>query len=236
MKTGKLYLLPATLGELESTKRAIPDFNIDIMHSLDVFIVEQIRTARRFLVKIKHPTPIDQITFYELNKHTRDEELSTYLNKAIEGKSIGLLSEAGTPCIADPGAAIVEIAHSLRINVVPLVGPNSIILALMASGFNGQHFVFHGYLPIDRTALTKKIKEMEANAKRLEQTQIFIETPYRNAKMLESLAAICEPQTLLCIATDITLETESIRTMTISKWKKEKMDFHKKPTVFLLYR
>jgi 16S rRNA (cytidine1402-2'-O)-methyltransferase len=235
MKTGKLYLLPTTLGDFETTSRVIPAFNIETMHQLDIFIVEQVRTARRFLVKIKHPTPIDEITFFELNKHTNEEEIGTYLNSALKGKSIGLLSEAGTPCIADPGAAIVKIAQNLKIEVVPLVGPNSIILALMASGFNGQQFAFHGYLPIEKNELVKKIKDMEASARRLDQTQIFIETPYRNHQVFENLLKTCEPQTLLCVATDLTLITEKVKTKSISQWKKEKVDFHKKPTVFLLY-
>lgn len=234
MKTGKLYLLPTTLGDFETTSRVIPSFNIEIMHQLDVFIVEQVRTARRFLVKIQHPTPIDEITFLELNKHTKEEEIGAYLDAAFKGKSIGLLSEAGTPCIADPGAAIVKIAQGLKIEVVPLVGPNSIILALMASGFNGQQFAFHGYLPIDKNELVKKIKEMEDSAKRLNQTQIFIETPYRNHQMFEIILKTCEPQTHLCVATDLTLSTESVKAKSVNQWKKEKVDFNKKPTVFLL--
>ncbi|HEY9113955.1 MAG TPA: SAM-dependent methyltransferase [Bacteroidales bacterium] len=235
MEKGKLYLLPTTLGDFETIGRAIPEFNLEIIRSLDIFIVEQVRTARRFLVKCKHPIPIDQITFFELNKHTQTEQISSYLNEALQGKSIGLLSEAGTPCIADPGAVIVKMAQELGIKVVPLVGPNSIILALMASGFNGQHFVFHGYLPIDRNDLVKKIKEIETNARKLEQTQIFIETPYRNHQLFENLLKTCDTQTLLCIATDLTLETEKVKTLPINLWKKEKVDFHKKPTVFLLY-
>ncbi len=160
----------------------------------------------------------------------------SYLDKLREGKSIGLLSEAGTPCIADPGAVVVKMAHELNIEVVPLVGPNSIILSLMASGFNGQNFTFHGYLPIDKLALSKKLKEIEQKAGRENQTQIFIETPYRNNQMLSSIIKSCSPNTLLCIATNLTLQTQTITTLPISNWKYKKPDFHKKPTVFLLYR
>jgi 16S rRNA (cytidine1402-2'-O)-methyltransferase len=235
MTKGELYLLPTTLGGFDSIEKVLPEHNLGVMRSLNIFIVEQVRTARRLLVKIKHPTSIDEIVFLELNKHTQDEKIASYLNYALLGKSIGLLSEAGTPCIADPGAIIVKMAQQLGIKVVPLVGPNSIVLALMASGFNGQQFVFHGYLPIEKTDLIRKIKEMETNASRLDQTQIFIETPYRNEQLLENLIKTCTPQTLLCIATDLTLETENIRTLEIRQWKKEKVDFQKKPTVFLLY-
>ena len=235
MKAGKLYLLPTTLGDFETTNQVIPAFNIEIIHQLDIFIVEQVRTARRFLIKIQHPKPIDEIVFYELNKHTKEEEVGSYLNEVLKGKSIGLLSEAGTPCIAYPGAIIVRMAQQQGIKVIPLVGPNSIILALMASGFNGQQFTFHGYLPIEKNDLLKKIKEMEANTRRLNQTQIFIETPYRNHQLFENLLKTCDSQSLLCIATDLTLETENIKTKPIGQWKKEKVDFHKKPTVFLLY-
>ena len=235
MKKGTIYLLPTTLGSNDTISNVLPEYNIKIAHTLNIFIVEQVRTARRFLAKIQHPIPIDEMMFLELNKHTHETQAITYLNYAMQGKSIGLLSEAGTPCIADPGALIVKIAQQLGIKVVSLVGPNSVILALMASGFNGQHFVFHGYLPIDKTELLKKIKEMEVNVARFDQTQIFIETPYRNRQMFEALLKTCNSNTLLCIATDLTLENEYVKTMEIGQWKKEKVDFHKKPTVFLLY-
>lgn len=231
-----LYLIPTTLGDLNTISRTLPSYNLEVIYQLDTFVVEQIRTARRFLIKAKHPLPIDDMVFYELNKHTDEQLIGSYLNVAKAGRSIGLISEAGTPCVADPGAVVVKMAHELGIRVVPLVGPNSIILSLMASGFNGQSFVFHGYLPVDKTQLVKKIKEMEANARRLDQTQVFIETPYRNNSLLETLIQNCQPQTPISVATDLTLPTERIVTMPSAKWKKEKVDLHKRPTVFSLYR
>lgn len=233
---GKLYLLPTTLGSFESINRVLPEYNIKVIHSLDVFIVEKLRTARRFLSALSHPVPIDKMTFYELNKHTHNSEITEYLNTTFSGKSIGLLSEAGTPCIADPGNEIVKIAHESGINIIPLVGPNSIVLALMASGFNGQNFCFHGYLPVDNNELNRKIKDLESVSSRNKQTQIFIETPYRNNRMLKAITSSCNNNTMLCVATDITLPSESIITMPVSDWKKMKIDINKKPTIFLLLR
>lgn len=235
MKKGKLYLIPTTLGGLEGLERVLPDFNTQIIHQLDEFIVEQIRTARRFLSKIQHPVPINKLIFHELNKHTQPDEISNYLNNAMKGKSTGLLSEAGTPCVADPGSVIVQMAHEKKIEVVPLVGPNSIILALMASGFNGQHFTFHGYLPVDKQTLQKKIRDIESASRSLKQTQIFIETPYRNNQLLAKLIEVCKPDTKICVATDLTLDSESIKTKKVIHWKKETVDLNKRPTVFLLY-
>jgi len=232
---GSLFLIPTTLGSFDSIDKVLPDYNTQIIHSLDIFIVEQVRTARRFLSKLKHPKKIDDIEFYELNKHTHESEIFSFLYGISGGKSIGLLSEAGTPCIADPGASIVKIAHELKINIEPLVGPNSIILSLMASGFNGQNFTFHGYLPIDKYQLSKKLKDIEQSSNKLNQTQIFIETPYRNNQMLSAIIKSCSPNTLLCIATDLTLPSESIITLPVSDWKRKKVDFHKKPSVFLIY-
>ncbi len=232
---GKLFLIPTTLGSFDTIDRVLPDYNTKIIHSLDIFIVEQVRTARRFLSRLKHPVKIDDMEFFELNKHTNEDEVFSFLYGIKGGKSIGLLSEAGTPCVADPGASVVKIAHELGVEVVPLVGPNSIILSLMASGFNGQNFTFHGYLPIDKSALAKKLKDIEQKAQRANQTQIFIETPYRNNQMLSSIIKSCSPNTLLCIATDLTLPTESIITLPVLDWKRKKHDFHKKPTVFLIY-
>jgi 16S rRNA (cytidine1402-2'-O)-methyltransferase len=232
---GILYLIPATLGEEDVPGKSLPAYNLDIMHSLNHFIVENIRTARRFLKSTGHPVPIDKMTFFELGKHTPVASYPGFLKPVLDGVAVGLISEAGTPCVADPGADIVNIAHQLRIRVIPLVGPNSIIMALMASGFNGQQFVFHGYLPMDRQELTKKIREMEKDIRHTNKTQIFIETPYRTRKLLDTLLDVCTKQTKLCVATNLTLQTEQIRTFTISAWKKEKADLDKKPTVFLLY-
>ncbi len=235
-QTGKLYLIPTTLGDFETTDKVIPPYNREVIFGLREFVVEQVRTARRFLSHLSHPIPIDQLVFHELNKHTKSIEVTQYLKSMKSGGSIGLLSEAGTPCVADPGAKVVAMAQEAGYEVVPLVGANSILLALMASGFNGQHFVFHGYLPIDKSALQKKIREMDAMIHRSDQTQIFIETPYRNNPMFDMLVANCQSSTKLCIATDLTLGTETIRTKSVMGWKKEKPDLHKKPTVFLLYK
>lgn len=234
--TGKLYLIPTTLGDFETADKVLPDYNNTITHKLSIFIVENVRTARRFLKKTGHPTPIDDMTFCEMGKHTPDEKLLSYLSPLKSGKSIGLLSEAGTPCIADPGSMIVKLAHERKIVIEPLVGPNSIILALMGSGMNGQNFAFHGYLPVDKSELSRKLRELELAAVKRDQTQIFIETPFRNRKLFENILSVCKPVTSLCIATDLTLPSQGIKTKSISLWKKEKVDFHKKPTVFLIYR
>jgi 16S rRNA (cytidine1402-2'-O)-methyltransferase len=233
MKKGTLYLIPTTLGDNASYKRVIPEYNQQIVFQLSHFIVEKSRTARRFLKEIGHPIPIDDMKFVELNKHTIADEFMNYLDVAEKGISVGLLSEAGTPAVADPGSVIVRLAHQKGIKVVPLSGPNSIILALMGSGFSGQQFCFHGYLPKDAGQLTRKIKALEADAQR-DITQVFIETPFRNNKMLESLIKTCKPQTMLCVACEVTLPTERIISQTIARWKKEKADFNKKPAVFLL--
>ncbi len=233
---GKLILIPTTLGDFETSTKVLPQYNIEVIYGLREFVVEQVRTARRFLSFLNHPIPIDQLVFHELNKHTKSAEVSTYLKSLKSGGSIGLLSEAGTPCVADPGAKVVAMAQESGYQVVSLIGPNSILLALMASGFNGQHFVFHGYLPIDKAALQKKIKEMENQVYKSDQTQIFIETPYRNNPMFDLLVSTCQPSTKMCLATNLTLDTEQVVTKSIQGWKKEKPELHKKPTVFLLYK
>ena len=236
MSTGKLYLIPTTLGGNETVNRVLPDLNHQLVHTMDQFIVEQVRTARRFLKAIGHPVAIDDMTFFELNKHSDLNTLSRYIKPLQEGKNVGLLSEAGTPCVADPGAMIVSMAHEKGIGVVPLVGPNSIILALMGSGFNGQHFLFHGYLPIESNRRNKKIKEMESAVYRLNQTQIFIETPYRNDKLLELLTKLLNPETMICVAADLTLQSEFIKTLPARLWKKQLPKLHKRPVVFLIYK
>ena len=233
---GKLYLIPTTLGDFETAGMVLPDYNNRLTHQLSVFIVENIRTARRFLKKTGHPLSIDEMTFYELGKHTPKEQVASYLSQINSGTSIGLLSEAGTPCIADPGSVIVQQAHESGVEVIPLVGPNSIILALMASGFNGQQFTFHGYLPVDKKELVRKLKDLEMDSLKNNRTHIFIETPYRNTQMFESIKSTCNPNTLLCIATNLTLPSQRIKSQAVSLWKKEKVDLHKKPTVFLIYR
>ena len=234
MVRGKLYLIPSSLSN-SPTSNVFPDFNEEIVQSLNEFIVEELKTARRFLRRTGYSKSFDEVTFHLLNEHTDVTHIQTYLDSVNKGKDIGLLSEAGSPCIADPGSEIVRIAHSLNIQVVPLVGPSSILLALIASGFNGQNFVFNGYLPRDKRERVNKIKELERNAVRFNQTQIFMETPYRNKQMFDSLVNTCSSTTSLCIACNLTSEEEYISTKTIRDWKKEVPDIHKKPAVFLIY-
>ncbi len=230
---GKLYLIPAALGESDADK-VFPLHNLKVMALIKHFVVEDERTARRFLKKLNPATDISSLTFYLLDEHTRTQEILNYLDAASTGENIGLLSEAGMPCIADPGAAVVRMAHEMGIAVVPLIGPSSIFLALAASGFNGQQFCFHGYLPIDKLPRIKRIKDLEQYANTRGQTQIFIETPYRNNAMMEAILQSCRPDTMLCVACDVSLETESIHTHSISTWKTKKTDFHKRPAIFLL--
>jgi len=233
---GTLYLIPSTLGE-SSPVNNIPENNLGIIEKLHLFVVEDLRTARRFLRKIQPAINIDSLSFHILNEHTRPEEISSLIAPLLEGEDMGLLSEAGLPCVADPGALLVGHAHENGIKVVPLSGPSSIFLALMASGFNGQNFTFCGYLPIDKKERISKIRELESSAYQLDQTQIFIETPYRNQHMMEALVETCRPQTKICIAFDLTLPGETILTLTAKQWKMNKWpDIQKKPAVFLLYR
>ncbi len=229
-----LYLIPTSLGETD-LDRILPAYNNEIVNRLDFFIVEDVRTARRFLKKINPATDIDSKTFYVLNQHTRPEEIAGFLKPLSEGREVGVISEAGCPAIADPGADVVAIAQEKGFKVVPLVGPSSILLALMASGFNGQSFAFNGYLPVQLADRTKAIKRLENRAHNEKQSQIFIETPYRNMKMLQDIISVCQPSTRLCIAADITLETEFIRTKTIRDWKKQLPDLNKRPCIFILY-
>lgn len=232
----KIYLIPTTLGDTNRLSSVFPAYNLEIIHQLNVFVVEKVRTARRFLKAVGHPVPIDQMQFFELNKHTDPAEIDHYLKVAEQGTSMGIISEAGAPAVADPGAAVVRIAHEKGIRVVPLVGPNSILMALMASGFNGQQFTFHGYLPVDSTDRNRKIKQLEQEVYRHHVTQIFMETPFRNNKMMDSLLRVLQPNTRLCVAANITLPGETIVTRTVSQWKKEKADFNKKPAIFLIYK
>ena len=231
---GILYLVPASLGHSDISV-AVPEGVSRIVATLDTFIVENAKTARQYLAGLELSTPLQQIKLLVLDEHTRPEELTVLLKPLLSGKNVGLMSEAGCPAVADPGAALVRLAHTNRIRVVPLVGPSAILLALMASGLNGQRFAFHGYLPVAETERRKKIAELEKNSKTLNQTQIFIEAPYRNRKLLQSLLETCRESTLLCLATNITLESESIATKRISEWKSRLPDIDRRPTVFLLY-
>ena len=230
---GTLYMIPITLGETP-INQVIPEFNNNIINEIDVYIVENIKTARRFLKRAGILKPINELSFFELNKKTKITELPTFLNPIAEGKNIGVLSEAGCPGIADPGADIVALAQQQKIKVVPLIGPSSILLALMASGFNGQSFCFNGYLPKDQKDRTRKLKELEKTAKNRKQTQLFIETPYRNTHVFEDLLKNCFSSTKLCIAIDITLPSEQIYTKTIEEWKKTKINLQKRPCIFLI--
>jgi 16S rRNA (cytidine1402-2'-O)-methyltransferase len=233
---GALYLIPSSLGE-PSPVSSLPQDIIIHCERLKHFIVEDLRTARRFLKKIVPAISIDALTFQVLNEHTLREDVNSLIAPLLEGHDVGLLSEAGLPCVADPGAMLVSFAHENGIKVVPLTGPSSIFLALMASGFNGQKFAFSGYLPIDKKERMLKIKELESAVYQNDQTQIFIETPYRNHQMMEALTSICHPQTRICIAFELTLPGETILNYTAKQWSKNKWpDIHKKPAVFLLYR
>jgi 16S rRNA (cytidine1402-2'-O)-methyltransferase len=233
--TASLYLIPVTLGETTFSK-VLPVHNREIILSIRHFIVENVRTARRFLKLTDQDINIDTLTFYTLNKHTSDTELSGFLKPIEEGHSIGIISEAGCPAIADPGADIVAIAQRKNIPVIPLVGPSSILLALMASGFNGQSFAFHGYLPIDAVQRAKSLKMLEQRIYSENQSQLFIETPFRNGKLVEDILKTCKPSTKLCIAADITLESEFIKTKSIAEWKKQIPDLSKRPCIFAIYR
>jgi len=230
-----LYLLPVTLGDT-SVEKVLPAYNKEIIAGIRHFIVEDVRSARRFLKKVNKDIDIDALTFYPLNKHTSPEAISGYLKPLMNGFSMGVISEAGCPAVADPGADVVAIAQRKNLKVVPLVGPSSIILSVMGSGFNGQSFAFHGYLPIEPAERAKKIKMLEQRIYSENQTQLFIETPYRNHKMVEDILQNCRPQTKLCIAANITCEGEYIHTRTVKEWKGQVPDLAKIPCIFLLYK
>lgn len=230
-----LYLLPVEISDAP-LRDAIPDGNLDILLSLRHLIVENIRTARRFLKRCDPSFPIGETTFYELNRHTDPASISSFLEPLRRGEPVGVMSEAGCPAVADPGASVVAIAQREGIKVVPLVGPSSILLALMASGFNGQGFAFNGYLPIDPKDRERRLKELELQSRKADMTQIFIETPYRNNRMVESLARILHPETRVCVACEITdPERESIITLHAREWRKRNYDYDKRPAIFLIY-
>lgn len=232
---GKLYLIPTTLGDNEPLE-VLPLSVKKIIEDLDCFIVENEKTARKFIKQITPRKSQPSLKILKLDKYADQLEVRTYLDACEKGESVGLLSEAGVPAIADPGAEIVKLAHEKGIRVVPMVGPSSIILAMMASGFNGQNFAFNGYLPIDTSERKAAIKKLERLSKEKNQSQIFIETPYRNEKMLSDLKSTLTPGAKLCVACDITLQTEYIKTLEIKDWKKEKPDLHKRPTIFIIHK
>ena len=232
---GKLYLIPTTLGESDpmdvlpqTVKRAI-DF-------IDHYIVENEKTARRFIKAVNAQKVQAELKISLLNKHTEVSEHNAMIKPCLEGNNVGLMSEAGCPGVADPGAVIVKIAHEKGIQVVPLVGPSSILLAMMASGMNGQSFAFNGYLPIDKSDKKSALKNFEKMSSDKNQSQIFIETPYRNNKLLEDILSALQPNTHLCIAADITLPTEYIKTLRVADWKKTKVDLHNRPTIFIIHK
>lgn len=230
--SGKLYLIPTPIAE--NSLNTIPEYVLDIMRKIEYFIAEDIRNARRYISKIKHPKPINELTFFVLNKFTKHEEYLSFFKPIKDNYDIGLLTEAGLPCIADPGANIVQIAHLQNIIVVPLTGPSSIFLSLMASGLNGQNFAFIGYLPINKNERRSTLKQLERKSVQDKQTQIFIETPFRNDALLNDILMICKSDTMLCIASELTTANEFIKTKKIKEWKDKIPDLNKKPSIFLL--
>lgn len=230
-----LYLIPTSLGDT-AFEKILPANNTVIVSAIKHFIVEDVRTARRFLKKTNPAINIDELTFYTLNQHTSPEAISDFLKPLYDGYDVGVISEAGCPAIADPGADVVAIAQRCGFKVVPLVGPSSILLALMASGFNGQSFAFVGYLPIQPADRAKALKKLESRVYAESQSQLFIETPYRNMKMLDEIINTCRPDTKLCIAVDITLDSEFIQTKSLKDWKKQLPNLNKRPCIFILYK
>ncbi|MGM0647553.1 MAG: SAM-dependent methyltransferase [Bacteroidota bacterium] len=235
MTKGKLFLIPTLLSDSEITD-VLPQGVINHIHRLSIFAVEKVRTARRFLIKTGIPTPVDDLEFIEFSKHSGEEKLMDIVMRLVQGQNIGLLSESGVPCIADPGAILVEKAHEFQIPVIPLTGPSSILLGLMASGFSGQKFSFHGYLPIDDKQRDNKLKFLEKLSSKEDQTQMFIETPYRNIKMFNALLKVCASSTKLSIAVELTGKQERIFSHTISEWKNlVAPPIHKQNVIFSIY-
>lgn len=232
-KIGKVYLIPSTLGDMAPLE-VLPISIKQAIEKIDHYVVENEKTARHFIKKISPRKSQPSLRLSALNKFTEPEQIPTFLEPCLQGFDLGILSEAGCPGIADPGAIVVKIAHEKNIQVIPLVGPSSILLALMASGMNGQNFAFNGYLPIDGSERKKHIKNLERKSKEEQQSQVFIETPYRNNKMLEELTKSLAPQTLVCVAADITLPSEYIKTKTAQQWKIENVDLHKRPAIFII--
>ena len=240
-----LYLIPVTLGDTP-IEQVLPAYNKEVILGIRHFIVENIRSARRFLKKVDSSIDIDALSFFELNQHTDRKLIDTYLNPLREGNPVGIISEAGCPAVADPGADVVALAQRNGLRVIPLVGPSSIILSVMASGFNGQSFAFHGYLPIEEGMRAQRLKQLESRIYSEDQTQLFIETPYRNLKMMQTLLQVLRPQTRISLAADITCPDESIRTRTVSEWKnllgaarseEERQKLVPRcPAIFLLYK
>ena len=233
MSTAKVYLIPSLLGT-SPYDRVIPEYNLNIIRSINTFVVENEKSARKFIKQVCPEKVQADLELYILDKDTDAKELFDLVKLLDQGKTIGIISEAGLPAVADPGAQLVKVAQEKRIQVVPLVGPSSILLALMASGMNGQNFSFHGYLPIDKNERKKRLSQLEAESSKTGVAQIFMETPYRNNQMIDDLTKILRSETKVCVACDITLETEDIRTRSIKDWKKETYDFHKRPAIYVM--
>lgn len=232
---GTLYLIPNTLGDVAPLE-TMPISIKKIIEQIDVYIVENEKSARRFIKSVSTSKPQSDLTLFPLNKFTAASEIPTYLQPCIQGISVGLISDAGCPGVADPGAEVVRLAHENGIKVVPLVGPSSILLAMMGSGMNGQNFAFNGYLPIDKNERKSKLKQLEKRSFEEQQAQLFIETPYRNQKLLDDMCSVLHQNTRICLAIDLTLQTEYIKTQTVSQWKTTTMEFHKRPTLFIIQK
>ncbi len=234
-RLGTLYLIPTTLGGADAGA-VLAGAAVRVLAQLDSFIVENPKTARQFLKSAGYPHALQDIEFRTVDEHTAEGRLPELLASLLAGRDCGMLSEAGCPAVADPGAALIRLAHAKGVRVVPLVGPSSVLLALMASGLNGQRFAFHGYLPVSKKQRRAKLMELERDSSREDRTQIFIETPYRNQSLLQSIFESCRGDTLLCLATDLTMSAETICTRPVAAWKKNLPDLNRRPTVFLLYR
>lgn len=233
MTTAKVYLIPSLLGE-SPYNRVLPEFNLEVIRSINTFVVENEKSARKFIKQVCPEKIQADLDLYILDKDTNAQELFDLVKLLDQGKTIGIISEAGLPAVADPGAQLVKVAQDKKIQVVPLVGPSSILMALMASGMNGQNFAFHGYLPIDKNERKKRLGQLESESAKTGIAQIFMETPYRNNQMIEDLTKILRADTKICVACDITLESEDIRTRSIKDWKKEEYDFHKRPAIYVM--
>lgn len=232
---GKLYLIPVTLGEINPFE-VLPLSIKKVIENVNHYVVENEKTARRFIKSVVPSKPQPELILFSINKYTDPSEIPSFLEPCLQGHDMGVMSEAGVPGVADPGADVIKIAHQKGIQVVPLVGPSSILMAVMASGLNGQNFAFCGYLPIDNMERRKRIKELENRSFIEQQSQLFIETPYRNNKMMEELLLQLHPSTEVCVACDITLPTEFIKTMSVDLWKKQVPDLHKRPTIFMIHK
>lgn len=235
MAKGTLYLVPTTLGKTQ-INNSLPEHTLSVLRTLDALVVENLQSSVKFLHWVGDTIPEYNIEFYHLNKNTPDQEIFSFLKPLKKGKNLGLLSEAGVPAVADPGSRLVKMAHQNGIKVVPLVGPSSILLALMAAGFNGQEFAFHGYLPIDAKKRSQMLVQLDGESRRHNRTQLFMEAPHRNNEMLKNIIEVVSDETRICTATDLTLETEQIISQTVAEWKQTKLpDLHKRPTIFVLY-